>query len=242
MTRRRVRLVKCPEEVYKAIEDYDTLKVAHNAEFDAAIAIHVLGIDTRLCDWYDTAYVAAYYGLPRKLGFLANVLKTQAKASPEQMLHYAKPVKKAAPADSMDLFGVPTDTEYNEMKERFSVSFEKSVSVGRYNEDVRDVETAEHLRVCLEYVQGLRNSPMVKSVMQYGPGDNRDRTYLIVQTLRRIGRRGDATGVQYHVSASGNRVFRNAVYVLHELRRRAVRHGPRHADRDTRTQIRIGCR
>ena len=157
-----------PEEVYKAIEDCDTLKVAHNAEFDAAIAIHVLGIDTRLCDWYDTAYVAAYYGLPRKLGFLANVLKTQAKASPEQMLHYAKPVKKTAPADSMDLFGVPTDTEYNEMKERFSESFEKSVCVGRYNEDVRDVETAEHLRVCLEYVQGLRNSPMVKSVMQYG--------------------------------------------------------------------------
>lgn len=82
------------EGLLQALESSEVLKVAHNAEFDMCIAKYVLGVDITHTDWYDTAFLAAYYGRPRKLAFLAHVLRTKAKASPEEMLYYAKPIKQ----------------------------------------------------------------------------------------------------------------------------------------------------
>lgn len=116
------------------------------------------------------------------------------------------------------------------------------MSVGRYNEDVRDVETAEHLRVCLEYVQGLRNSPMVKSVMQYGQEIIEiERTLLFklyavsdVEVMRQA----------YNIMSPlpGIECFVMQFTFYMNFDGVPFDHGPRHADRDTRTQIRIGCR
>lgn len=82
------------EDLLQALESSDVLKVAHNAEFDMCIAKYVLGVEITYTDWYDTAFLAAYYGRPRKLAFLAYVLRTKAKASPGEMLYYAKPIKQ----------------------------------------------------------------------------------------------------------------------------------------------------
>lgn len=110
-----------PEQIIEMMEDPDILKVAHNAEFDMAIAKYVLGVDLdNVCNnpyrgWHDTAYQAAYYGYPRALADLAGVLGTGAKASPEEMHFFSAPKRLAAKADPNELFGEGTPTVYNEM-------------------------------------------------------------------------------------------------------------------------------
>lgn len=81
------------EELWRMLEDDNVLKIAHNAEFEIAICRYVLGIQTALASWHDTAYQAAYFGFPRKLSYLAEVLHTTRKASQEEMLFFTRPVK-----------------------------------------------------------------------------------------------------------------------------------------------------
>ena len=81
-------------ELYKLLESPTTLKIAHNAEFDAAITQVKVGINFDVERWYDTAYQAAYFGYPRKLSHLAEVLKTMRKASQEEMMFFSTPVKE----------------------------------------------------------------------------------------------------------------------------------------------------
>lgn len=82
-----------PEEIRRMLEDDDVLKIAHNAEFDAAITQYVLGIPVNPDAWWDTAYQAAYFGYPRALSALAQHLHTTTKASSEEMLLFASPIK-----------------------------------------------------------------------------------------------------------------------------------------------------
>lgn len=113
-----VQVAEClPGIVRDAIEDDSVLKVAHNAEFDMCIAKYVLGIDISYNDWFDTAYLAAYYGLPRKLAYLANVLGATQKASQEEMLFFSVPVRLAVDKNPGQWFFKPTPTVYNEGKD-----------------------------------------------------------------------------------------------------------------------------
>ena len=92
------------DHLYELIENPSVLKIAHNAEFDMAICRYVLGINIYPESWFDTAYQAAYFGYPRKLSHLAGVLKTQLKASPEEMLLFATPLAVRRPKQSDELF------------------------------------------------------------------------------------------------------------------------------------------
>ena len=83
-----------PHKVWEAFEDDETLKVAHNAEFDMCVTKYVLGIEVVYNAWFDTAYQAAYYGYPRKLADLAHVLKTTQKASQEELKLFSTPKPK----------------------------------------------------------------------------------------------------------------------------------------------------
>lgn len=103
-----------PEHVFDALEDPTVLKIAHNAEFDMAISKYVLGAEITLTDWLDTAYMAAYYGYPRALGFLAHMLGCKAKASPEEMLLFATPRVYSAPAAEDEFFAKPRFVQWNE--------------------------------------------------------------------------------------------------------------------------------
>lgn len=108
------------EDIIRMMEDPDVLKVAHNAEFDMAIAKYVLGVDidtvmNNPCQgWHDTAYQAAYFGYPRALADLAGVLGTKAKASPEEMHFFSEPKRLATKADPDELFSQDIPTIYNE--------------------------------------------------------------------------------------------------------------------------------
>lgn len=82
-----------PDEVFAAIQSPEVLKIAHNAEFDHAIAEFVLGCPSEFDMWHDTAYQAAYFGWPRKLRALADVLHTHRKASTEEMYFFTQPVR-----------------------------------------------------------------------------------------------------------------------------------------------------
>lgn len=113
-----------PDNVYDAIEDPTILKIAHNAEFDMAVCKYVLGIDITPSDWLDTAYMAAYYGYPRALGFVAHLLGCKAKASPEEMYLFSIPVQIGAPAPDDEWFAQPTYTRYNR-KEDFPEDWER---------------------------------------------------------------------------------------------------------------------
>lgn len=109
------------DEVREALEDQSVLKVAHNAEFDMAIAKYVCGVEINPMDWWDTAYQAAYFGYPRKLSHLAEILRTTRKASQEEMLLFASPVrtkrKEIVMEDGHVKFPEPKD--YPEAFERF---------------------------------------------------------------------------------------------------------------------------
>lgn len=115
------------DELYSLLEREDVLKIAHNAEFDMAICKYVVGIDIDVYEWYDTAYAASYFGYPRKLGYLANLLHVKSKASPEEMLLFSKPLSLARAADPTILFdeGEPTrwaeKEDYPEEWERFTL-------------------------------------------------------------------------------------------------------------------------
>lgn len=102
-----------PDEVYKAIEDNNVIKVAHNAEFDMAVCKYVLKIDITLTDWFDTAFQAAYYGLPRSLEQLAIALNTTRKASQEELKLFSVPVALAQEAPKDEFFAVATPTRWN---------------------------------------------------------------------------------------------------------------------------------
>lgn len=108
-----------PDYIRDLMEDPYVIKVAHNAEFDMAIAKYVLGVDidtvfNNPCQgWHDTAYQAAYFGYPRSLAHLAGVLGTKAKASPEEMHFFSEPKRLAAKADPNEMFSVDTPTIYN---------------------------------------------------------------------------------------------------------------------------------
>ena len=82
-----------PDEVFAAIQSPEVLKIAHNAEFDHAIAEFVLGCPSEFNMWHDTAYQAAYFGWPRKLSALADALHTHRKASTEEMYFFTQPVR-----------------------------------------------------------------------------------------------------------------------------------------------------
>lgn len=82
-----------PDEVFAAIQSSEVLKIAHNAEFDHAIAEFVLGCPSGFDMWHDTAYQAAYFGWPRKLSALADALHTHRKASTEEMYFFTQPVR-----------------------------------------------------------------------------------------------------------------------------------------------------
>lgn len=113
------------EELYRLIEDESVTKVAHNAEFDMAICKYVVGINIDPTQWHDTAYQAAYFGYPRKLANLAFALKTTAKASPDEMLLFAKPLSLRREKQADELFAtvIPTrwadETTHPEEWERF---------------------------------------------------------------------------------------------------------------------------
>lgn len=104
-------------ELYELIESNDVMKIAHNAEFDMAVCKYVLGIDITESDWYDTAYAAAYFGYPRALANLSNILGTARKASPEEMLLFARPKSLARKADPSILFDEDAPTMWNERDE-----------------------------------------------------------------------------------------------------------------------------
>lgn len=93
------------DELWRMIENDNVLKIAHNAEFDMAICKYVLGINISYWSWFDTAYQAAYIGLPRKLAHLAAMLHTTQKASQEEMLLFATPARMRREARADELFG-----------------------------------------------------------------------------------------------------------------------------------------
>lgn len=99
-----------PDEVLNAIEDNTVLKIAHNAEFDMCVAKYVLHLEITWGNWFDTAYQAAYYGLPRKLAELADVLKTSRKASQEELKLFSFPIPKAFKKGTSE-----TTKEYNRL-------------------------------------------------------------------------------------------------------------------------------
>lgn len=109
------------DEVREALEDQSVLKVAHNAEFDMAIAKYVCGVEINPMDWWDTAYQAAYFGYPRKLSHLAEILRTTRKASQEEMLLFASPVRTKRKEIVMEDGHVkfPDPKDYPEAFERF---------------------------------------------------------------------------------------------------------------------------
>ena len=112
-----VTLTEITDELYELIEDDSVMKIAHNAEFDLAICRYVLGIDTSTHAWYDTAYQAAYFGYPRKLSYLANLLSTTKKAAPTEMLLFSTPRSVKSGDTATDLFGFNTRTWYAERKD-----------------------------------------------------------------------------------------------------------------------------
>lgn len=80
-------------ELFGLLQREDVLKVAHNAEFDMAVTKHVVGAEVDPWQWYDTAYQAAYYGYPRSLKALADMLSCSRKAASDEMLLFSSPVK-----------------------------------------------------------------------------------------------------------------------------------------------------
>lgn len=102
-----------PDEIFNAIEDDSILKIAHNAEFDMGVSKYVLGCDINFNDWLDSAYMAAYYGLPRSLKNVAKVLGTQQKGSQEELVLFSMPVKKGMKDGTNKLFFKPTETVWN---------------------------------------------------------------------------------------------------------------------------------
>lgn len=103
-----------PVKVWEAIEDSNVLKIAHNAEFDMAVAKYVMKLNITYADWFDTAYQAAYYGYPRALEHLAKILRTTQKASQEELRFFSTPVSKAKPVACDELFSKPSVTRWNE--------------------------------------------------------------------------------------------------------------------------------
>ena len=90
---------KIPNEVIKAIYDKETLKVAHNANFERIVLSRFLGMKTGVylpCDgWYCTMVHALTLGLPASLANLSVVLKLKnAKMNEGKDLirFFAKPV------------------------------------------------------------------------------------------------------------------------------------------------------
>lgn len=112
------------EELYRMLEDDSILKVAHNAEFDMAICRYVLGMDVNVSSWYDTAYQAAYFGYPRRLSALANLLGTTKKAAPDEMLMFSSPLSVKRGGVPTDLFALNTKTWYKE-KEDYPAEWER---------------------------------------------------------------------------------------------------------------------
>lgn len=60
-----------PERVRRALTDPNVRKIAHNAAFEIAITVNVLGIKTTPDQWYCTMVMALSLGLPGKLELLA---------------------------------------------------------------------------------------------------------------------------------------------------------------------------
>lgn len=122
-----------PDDVRAAIEDKTVLKVAHNAEFDMAIAKFVCGLSIDADDWLDTAYQAAYFGYPRKLSHLAKILGTSKKAAQYEMLFFAKPLKtkkrEVVTVDGVVKF--PELSDYPEEAEKFKAYSALDVEVMR---------------------------------------------------------------------------------------------------------------
>lgn len=90
---------KIPNEVIKAIYDKETLKVAHNANFERIVLSRFLGMKTGVylpCDgWYCTMVHALTLGLPASLANLSVVLKLKnAKMNEGKDLirFFAKPI------------------------------------------------------------------------------------------------------------------------------------------------------
>lgn len=112
------------DELYDLLENENVLKVAHNAEFDMSILKYVLGLPIDSCEWFDTAYQAAYLGYPRSLASLADALKTTAKSSKEEMLLFSTPRVLAREKQDDDLFGFSYDTIWN-TKEDYPEEWER---------------------------------------------------------------------------------------------------------------------
>lgn len=81
------------DELFELLCRPDIMKVAHNAEFDMAVTKYVVGVDIDVWQWHDTAYQAAYFGYPRALKALAEMLDCTRKAANEEMLLFSSPVK-----------------------------------------------------------------------------------------------------------------------------------------------------
>lgn len=108
-----VTLDELPQEVWTILEERSHIKVAHNAEFDMAVAKYVMKLNITYEDWFDTAYQAAYYGYPRALGHLAKILRTAQKASQDELKLFSHPVAKAKGVAEDEFFSVAIRTRWN---------------------------------------------------------------------------------------------------------------------------------
>lgn len=144
------------DELWMLIENPNVLKIAHNAEFDMAICKYVLGINISYWDWYDTAYAAAYLGLPRKLAHLASVLRTKRKGSQEEMLLFATPLRMRRAKMENELFGDGAPTVWREAAD-FPEEWERFC---QYSRD--DVEV---MRECFGVMKTL--PPIEQWVMRF---------------------------------------------------------------------------
>lgn len=106
-----------PESVQRDIESRDVMKIAHNAEFELCVCKYILKLDIVFSDWFDTAFAASYFGYPRALAFLSNVLGTTRKASGVEMHTFSICVSKSKPPAENEIFALPQPAVYNEAKD-----------------------------------------------------------------------------------------------------------------------------
>lgn len=149
------------DELYSLLEDDNVLKIAHNAEFDMAVTQYILGINANSDSWYDTAYQAAYFGYPRKLAHLANVLKTTRKASQEEMLFFSIPVKEKKRKDLQPMsvrFNDPAD--YPDKWRRFEEYSRLDVEVMREcHLKMRDLPSLEEFVMRITFRMNFNGVP-----------------------------------------------------------------------------------
>lgn len=68
-----------PTELHNALLDPKVMKMAHNANFER-VCLSRIGYTTPVREWYCSAFLCAYTGLPRSLGDVSGVLKLGDKA------------------------------------------------------------------------------------------------------------------------------------------------------------------